>query len=261
MLLAVALGAALALYFLGKTTKPAEPVTSETLAMGFGDYEALHMGLLPEDDASRLRQLSGGITLDPSVENYLELSKSWEDAGNYPLGAFYYHEAVRLHPDSLSWESAGDKLFNSYLNYGDSLITNNLLTFALASYEKAYNADKGNVELRMKLAETYIESPEPMKGILHLREIADSLPGYVPALMRLGRLSLQTGQYDKAEERFLDVLDVNPVNTEALYFLALANEGLGRIDEAIRLLEMCRDLVDNPAFTQEINNYIGQLRN
>jgi len=262
LIIAAGIAAVFLLYFFGKTIKPAESTLSHAdVAMEFSDYESLHLRLLPDGDAGRIRTLKSNISLHPTLSNYLAISKAWEEIGNYPLGAFYYQEASRVNEDSIPWEASGDKLYNSYLNYGDSLITNNLITFALASYEQAYNADKANLTLRMKLAEAYVESPEPMKGILHLRAITDSIPDYVPALLTLGRLSLKTGQYEKAEKRLLEVLKVNPANTEALYFLALTNEGLGNIDETIRLLEMCIKLVDNPAFTLEITNYIERLKN
>ena len=262
LILVAGLATVLLLYFFGEIKQTAkEDLSPVAISMDFNDYESMHIGRIPDADANRIRKLKSDLAVDASLDNYLALSIAWEEIGNYPLGAFYYREAVSINADSISWENAGDKLFNSYKTYGDSLITNNLLNFALASYEKAYAVDKDNVSLRMKLAEAYVESPEPMKGIVLLKEIADSIPDYVPALMQLGRLSLRSGQYEKAENRFLEVLKVNPVNTEALYFLALANEGLGNIGETIRLLGMCKQLVDNPAFTLEIDNYIERLKN
>ena len=249
------------LYYFGKT-KESEAVISETTAvqLDFGEYEALQLANIPEGDADRILELKSDLNRHPGLSNYLEISKTWEVIGNYPLGAFYYREAAIFNSDSIGWEAVGDKLLNSYISYGDSLISNNLINFALASYNKALLADKDNLELSMKLAETYVESPDPMEGIVMLREIADSIPNYVPAQMRLGRLSLQTGQYEKALDRFQQVLKQEPVNTEALYFLALANEGMGNIEETIRLLEICKQLVDNPAFTEEIDVYIDELK-
>jgi cytochrome c-type biogenesis protein CcmH/NrfG len=61
-------------------------------------------------------------------------------------------------------------------------------------------------------------------------------------------LSIQSGQYDKAKERFKKVLQLDPQNTEALYFLAITEAQLGHNDEAIRLFEMCKTLVNNRRF-------------
>jgi tetratricopeptide (TPR) repeat protein len=249
------------LYYFGRTKEAGANLPAEQGSqIEFSDYEALQVNQLPEEDAEAIRQLKSALISRPGLENNLALAQAWEAMGNYPLGAFYFYESALINSDSISWEAAGDKLLNSYKTYGDSLISNNLITFALASYDRALLSDKDNLDLQMKLAECYVESPNPMQGIVMLREIADSIPDYVPAQMRLGRLSLQTGQNQKALERFQQVLKTDPVNTEALYFLALANEGLGNLEETIRLLELCKRLVDNPAFSQEIDVYIDKLK-
>lgn len=260
--LVVGLGLAMvfALYFFGVTHKKDKEPANIARQHSFSDYEALQFQKIPEADANTIKELKRTLTLQPSLENTLALSKAWEAIGNYPLGAYYFYKSSELEPDKADWQVTGDKLYNSYKNYSDTLITDNLLTFALASYEKAINSSKEKVDLKMKLAEVYVESPEPMKGILMLREIVDSIPDYIPAIMRLGRLSLQTGQYDKAVERFDKVLEIDPVNTEAMYFLALTNEGLGNIDEAIRLMETCKNLVQIPEFSQEVDAYINNLK-
>lgn len=260
--LVIALGVALvfALYFFGVTKKSAKEPAAIERQNTFTDYEALQFQKIPEADANRIKELKRALTLQPNFENTLSLSEAWEAIGNYPLGAYYFYKSSELNEENTDWQRTGDKLYNSYKNYSDTLITDNLLTFALASYEKAIKSSDEDIDLRMKLAEVYVESPEPMKGILMLRGIVDSIPDYIPAIMRLGRLSLQTGQFDKAQERFERVLEIDPVNTEAMYFLALTNEGLGNIDQAIRLMEACKNLVQIPEFSQEVDAYINRLK-
>lgn len=248
------------LYFFGKTKEEAKKTTAIEVQDVFATYEQLKLAELPTSDAARITTINNQMALQPTSEQTIELSELWENVGNYPLGAYYFYKSNELNSDSANWEISGDKLYNSYKNYADTLITDNLLTFALASYERAVETNVENLPLKMKLAEVYVESPQPMKGVLMLREIVDSIPNYVPALMRLGRLSMQTGQYEKALSRFNQVLEVEPSNTEAIYFLALANEGLGNIDETIRLLEVCKAMVQIPAFTEEIDAYILNLK-
>ncbi len=256
-----AMALVLALYFFGITKKPSPKESAAVEKQHtFSDYELLILNEIPELDAQSIQELKRKLVLQPSFENTLALSKAWEAIGNYPLGAYYFYKSAELNGDRANWEMAGEKLYNSYKNYADTLITNNLITFALASLENAVDSEKGNTDLKMKLAEVYIESPQPMKGIVMLREMADSIPDYIPAIMRLGRLSLQTGQYDKALGRFNQVLEINPVDTEAMYFLALTHEGLGNIEQTIVLLETCRDLVQIPEFTREIDAYINNLK-
>lgn len=262
LVILLGLGLVFVLYRFGNTKGVKKEVTTKISKENiFSEYERIQLERIPLEDADRIRTHLSDLTLNPNLENTLTLSNSWEAIGNYPLGAYYYYKATELDSDSLSWITAGDKLYNSYKNYADTLVTDNLLTFALASYETALEKDKSNVVTRMKLAEAYVDSPQPMEGITMMREILDSIPEYTPALMTLGRLSLQTGQYDKAVNRFSKILETNPVNTEAMYFLALAHEGLGNVEECIKLLEACKALVNIPEFTQEINEFIKELEN
>jgi len=263
-LLLILLGLSLVgiLYFFAKTkSSPAAESTPVTKALVFSEYEKIQLEKIPQADADNVRLLQNEITIQPNLTNHLTLANTWEAIGNYPLGAYYYYKATEMDSDSLSWVTAGDKLYNSYKNYSDTLVTDNLLTFALASYENALKSNKDDIAIRMRLADAYVESPKPMEGIVMMREILDSIPDYTPALMRLGRLSLQTGQYDKAVNRFGSILEKDPINTEAMYFLALAYEGLGNIEECIKLLETCKRLVSIPEFSAEIDEFITELKN
>jgi cytochrome c-type biogenesis protein CcmH/NrfG len=81
----------------------------------------------------------------------------------------------------------------------------------------------------------YIEGTgEPMKGVQMLRAITREKPDDVPANMLLGRMSIQSGQFDKAIGRFETVLKKEPENKEALYFMAQAYEGKGDKKESYR---------------------------
>ena len=56
-----------------------------------------------------------------------------------------------------------------------------------------------------------------MQGILLIREVLKSEPENTFAIMSLGKLSIQSGQYDKAIERFRQVLDLQKDNIEAKF--------------------------------------------
>ncbi|HQV01759.1 MAG TPA: tetratricopeptide repeat protein, partial [Bacteroidia bacterium] len=82
----------------------------------------------------------------------------------------------------------------------------------------------------------------------------------ISANIILGKLAIQSGQFDKAIKRLELVLSLKPDNTEALYFLAEAYKGSGNKQKAISLFEQCKALVNNPEFTKEIDNYITTFK-
>ena len=63
-------------------------------------------------------------------------------------------------------------------------------------------------------------SDNPMEGILAIKEIADKNPDNMYAQMMLGLGGIKSGQFDKAIERFLNVIKKQPDNIEAILNLA-----------------------------------------
>ena len=56
------------------------------------------------------------------------------------------------------------------------------------------------------------------------------------------------------------VLQTAPQNTEALYFMAITEAQLGHKEEAIRLFDMCKLLVNNKDFNKEIDDIVKSLK-
>jgi cytochrome c-type biogenesis protein CcmH/NrfG len=95
----------------------------------------------------------------------------------------------------------------------------------------------------------------PMQGILKIRDVADKYPGNVKANFTLGTLSMQTGQYDKAIERFQTVLEKQPENGQVWKLLAQAHLGAGDTTQAKQSFDKALDLVDETtanAFREEL---------
>ena len=85
-----------------------------------------------------------------------------------------------------------------------------------------------NVENALKL----IESNNPMKGVFMLRKILEKEPKNKEALFNLGVLSIQSKQYDKAIERFNQLLIIDSLDKRAYLHLGISNFELGNEEEA-----------------------------
>ena len=132
---------------------------------------------------------------------------------------------------------------------------------AVRCLEQSLRIDSTNEDTKLALATAYIEGTgEPMRGVMILRGITNKNPDDIPANMLLGRMSIQSGQYDKAVKRFETILRVQPENSEAVYFLAQSFEGLGNKAKAIELLIKCKQLVNKPDFSREIDQHINTLK-
>jgi cytochrome c-type biogenesis protein CcmH/NrfG len=119
----------------------------------------------------------------------------------------------------------------------------------------ALNPD--NDTTKLALASAYIEGTgAPMSGVAILRDMVAKEPDHIPANLMLGRLSIQSAQYDKAVARLEHVLKIEPKNREAMYFLAEAYKGKGEKEQAIRTFRELEGIVNNPDFTKDIEAYI-----
>ena len=78
-----------------------------------------------------------------------------------------------------------------------------------------------------------VSGENPMEGILALRALAESDPPNVDAVVWLGIFGIQSGQFDKARERFSEALTLEPAHLEATWQLAMLDMEEGAYDRAV----------------------------
>jgi tetratricopeptide (TPR) repeat protein len=89
------------------------------------------------------------------------------------------------------------------------------------------------------IAVAKVSSENPMEGILELRALADDTPPNLDAVMWLGRFSVQSGQLDKARERFDQVIDAQPDRVEAYWERAMLDMEEGFLEDAVQGFDLC----------------------
>ena len=78
-----------------------------------------------------------------------------------------------------------------------------------------------------------VSGENPMEGILALRALAESDPPNVDAVVWLGIFGIQSGQLDKARERFSEALILEPGHLEATWQLAMLDMEEGAYNRAV----------------------------
>ena len=78
-----------------------------------------------------------------------------------------------------------------------------------------------------------VSGENPMEGILALRALAESDQPNVDAVVWLGIFGIQSGQLDKARERFSEALTLEPGHLEATWQLAMLDMEEGAYDRAV----------------------------
>jgi tetratricopeptide (TPR) repeat protein len=77
-----------------------------------------------------------------------------------------------------------------------------------------------------------VEGENPMEGIFMLRDIIEREPENIDALYYLGVLSLKTSQYEKASQRFNQIITIDSSDKRAYLQLGISSYYLGKYKTA-----------------------------
>jgi len=192
--------------------------------------------------------------------SFYKLSNFWKDNNNTRLAAYYAAQSAKLENSEKKLNFAGQFFLDQLAEDTSEAMQLWDAQQSMDAFGHVLAANPASDTAKMGLAQGYIVSGQPMKGVGLLREIVAKRPDDVPANMILGKMSVQSGQFDKALGRFETVLKTEPNNTEALYMLAVAYKETGNRAKAIELLEKCKQLVNKPEFTSDVDNYINSFK-
>ncbi len=84
-----------------------------------------------------------------------------------------------------------------------------------------------------------VSGPNPMEGVMALRALAEQEEPNVEAVVWLGVFGVQSGQLDKARERFSQALVLEPGHLEATWQLAMLDMEEEAYDRAVVGFEAC----------------------
>ena len=133
-------------------------------------------------------------------------------------------------------------------------------------FERALVLNPDNDDLKVGLGSCYVygqgmigDAQQTMKGIQQLLQVVHKDSNNMQAQMVLGIGAVISNQNDKAIERLKKVVSFDPHNLEAVSWLADAYAATGDKVNAIKWYEQSKHLVNNPAFSKEIDDRIKAL--
>lgn len=241
------------------------PAPNMVRAASFDSILAASRKQLPEHAAKDIEALEKqlGTIHDSSgmVSVFTEIAKQWQEHKQLPVAAWYMAKAAKLENSEKKLNFAGQFFLDLMHDAGSASVQVWEAQEAVACFQQSLAINPANDTVKMAMAAGYIEGTgETMQGVQLLLGITREKPENIPANLMLGKLAIQSGQYDKAISRFETVLKQEPENTEATYFLAEAYKGKGDKEKAIALLEKCKKLVNKPAFSKDIDAYINSFK-
>lgn len=113
---------------------------------------------------------------------------------------------------------------------------------------------------RIMEAVALVQGQDPMRGIMMLRQIVEEEPDNAEAHWQLGLFAVQSGQMDKALERFKKVRELDAEGfPDVWFYLGRTYATLDSTDQAISCLRKYRTLVEDTAITRVVDGFLKEL--
>jgi tetratricopeptide (TPR) repeat protein len=260
-LVAVTLVIVSVLFYLGYKTSSSTQTgeARTTAAFDLQSYIEQSKNKIPAEAKGRIEQLEKN---KQEQENLVNLARIWDSLSNPLISASYAFELAEAQPNENNWYVAGSKFYNAASISNDSAMQVAAASRAQQAFEKVLALNPENLDAKNALGILHIQvNNDVMKGVGLLKEVVAKDSNNLQAIFTLGVLSIQSGQLDKAEQRFEKLISLQPFNAEYYYYLAGVYGKTGRKEKAIKAYETCRSLLKDKESKKEIESLINQLKN
>jgi outer membrane protein len=238
-----------------------------TMAGNSGDSVAVPVNThvaAPREVLSSIRNLRLQIQEGTAKEKNAIFADSlvdlYEVAGKFDSSAWFAEEASKFFNTTESWIRAGDQYYQAYTLAVDQTKQNRFAEKTREFYKKALDANPANLDVKTKMAMTYLGSGNPMQGISMLREVLVTDPKNELALFNMGMLSIQSGQHEKAVERLEELVKINPDHTQGHLLLGIAWMNIGEKFKAKEQFEKVKLLDKDPAVQATVDSYLKDIK-
>ena len=187
------------------------------------------------------------------------LASLYATASKFDSAAWFAEEASKFFNTTESWIKAGDYYYQAYTFALDQAKQNQLADKAREFFKKVLDANPKNLEVKTKLAMTYL-STNPMQGVMMLREVLAADPKNELALLNMGMLSIQSGQHQRAVERLEELVEINPNHAQGQLLLGIALMNLGEKARAKQQFEKVKEINTDPAVQATVDSYLQDLK-
>ncbi|MCI0751230.1 MAG: tetratricopeptide repeat protein [Flammeovirgaceae bacterium] len=206
------------------------------------------------------QQFSAVSTTEKNATFADSLATLYNQAGKFDSAAWFAEKAAAFFKTVKSQVKAGDNYYQAYTFALEPSKQEAMAAKAQEFYSAVLETEPTNLEVRSKMAMTYLSSTNPMQGIMMLREVLEADPKNESALFNLGMLSIQSGQYDKAVDRLKELIEVNPQHIQGQLLLGVAFLNLGKKKQAREQFEKVKEMDQDPSVQATVDSYLKDLK-
>lgn len=240
-----------------------EEVAEQTADTPSGQAAASPPEAVPADDARRIDQLMAEFDFAENNEKSVifadSLANLYMERGFPDSAAMFIEIIAREQPGIENWRRAGNAYYEAFTQSQEEDQRRELAARARGYFEQVTAEDSTDFDTGNRLAMTMLTTANPMEGIMLLREIVEQDPANEMALFNLGALSMQSGQYDRAVERFQQVITLYPGNLQAQFFLGVSYLETGQRQRAREQFELVKSMDADPEIQAAADSYLESL--
>lgn len=264
-----------ALLVLGKTSidKPPTPPAEEEAIPEFNVKAAIleeKQKLTPTQllyVTNLENQVTRGDVKTQTESSHSQLADFWKDSASAFVPYIYYlSEAAKLDNSEKNLTFAARLILENMRRENRPDLKIWEAQTAAELYEKALVLNPDDDDLKIGLGSCYVygqgmigDATQTMKGIQTLLEVVRKDSTNMKAQMVLGIGAVISNQTDRAIVRLQKVVDDDAHNLEAVSWLADAYAAEGDKENAIKWYEQSKHLVNNPAYSAEVDQRIKSL--
>jgi tetratricopeptide (TPR) repeat protein len=212
--------------------------------------------------------ISRGDVKKQSENQYSNLANFWKDSvASFVPYAYYLSEAAKLDNSEKNLTFAARLILENMRRETKTDLKVWEAKTAATLFEKALQLNPENDDLKVGLGSCYVygegmvgDAQQTMKGIQQLLQVVKKDSNNMRAQLVLGIGAVISNQNDKAIERLKKVVAFDAHNLEAVSWLADAYAAEGDKQNAIKWYEQSKHLVNNPAYSKEVDERIKILR-
>ena len=191
----------------GRTSAPAVPEVTE-------QNSTVHQMHIPDSLVSYFSELRHQFENSGNQKKKIifadSLAKGFRNVNFYDSAAVYSAYIAEQIPSVENNRQAGDDYYQAFNLAVDNASKQHYGTIAREYYQKLLEQNPEDLDLKVKIGVTYVTTSSPMQGIQMIRQVLDKDPNNKLAIYNLGILSISSGQYDRAIERFDKLVSMDP---------------------------------------------------
>ena len=222
--------------------------------------EDQHLAPMSADLQNKIASLKAQFESQKDVNNLNKLIEAFKTGNRLDSAAYYAEQFANQQPNLANWGRAGQLYFEAQTYAISPQKGQAMGEKARSFFEKILSQDPNNLLIKSNLAMTYVDTPTPMKGITLLREVIEQDPTFVPALFDLGVLSIKSNQFGKAQERFTQILKLDPKNYKAALNLGYCLAQLEKEQEAVKILQKVERESQDPEEVKAAKELLAEMQ-